>query len=505
MAVDTDNNVLPFNPLKQSALLGHLIINEQFFKMTHTKIRPSYFLSEKSSQIYKLLTKYYTENHVFPTRAEFRHCMTIEIMEPAERNVLLAFISKAIMDTQQIRIDAIKPELTEWLHSVILMKGMTAAQEHFNRQQIKECHEKLMVAVKEVQTTSFDRGQAVTFSNFKEYLNESETERLSAVTTGLKILDEQLLKGATAGGLQKGDTTIMMGAVNQGKSTCLITMACANIRESKDVFYMSHEGRPEDLRLKILSNMLQCPIDEIFNYYKDNEKLAKLSATTKLIETHLKYIPYNKAGGMTIEEVVPIIRATQEEWMATHDGKGFDLLVSDYPAILTTELARRGTLQKRNMDQVVYNNYIQLALEYKFHSLLAIQTNREGSKVNKHMNGETRLLEMEDVKESWDPMAEASNVITINRSQQAANKNLIIYNVAKCRSNTVGVAVYAKSDFANNRTHSNELGGFAYKGMRNAEHVVDELWAAYKNETIDELHVSRHSGRGGDQTITITP
>ncbi len=422
--------------------------------------------------------------------------MTIEFMEPAKRGLILAYITKAIVDTQQIRIDAIKPELTEWLHSVILMKGMSEAQDLFNKQQIKECHSKLMIAVKEVQTTSFDRGQAVTFNNFQEYLSKAGEERLEALTTGLDVLDKQLLKGTTGGGLQKGDTTIIMAPVNIGKTTCLITMACANILKSKDVFFMTHEGRPEDIRLKILSNILQCPIDLIFDYYRDPAKLAKLTAVTALIEKHLKYIPYNKAGGMTIEEVVPIIRSTQEEWMANHDGKGFDLLVSDYPAILTTELARKGTLQKRNMDQVVYNNYIQLALEYKFHSLLAIQTNREGSKINKHMGGDNRLLVMEDVKESWDPMAEASNVLTLNRSPQAINKGLIIYNVAKCRSNTAGVAVYAKSNFASNITHSNELGGFAYQGMRSAEHIVEELWSAYSNKTITDMEIERHSARG---------
>ncbi len=41
MADESDGYTLPFNSLKQSALLGHLIINEQFFKMTYTKIKPT--------------------------------------------------------------------------------------------------------------------------------------------------------------------------------------------------------------------------------------------------------------------------------------------------------------------------------------------------------------------------------------------------------------------------------------------------------------------------------
>lgn len=482
----SDNFTLPFNQLKQSALLGHLLVNEKFFKLVQNKIKPSYFISERMSKVFDLLNKYYEKYKTYPKREEFRGALMVEILDPKERNNLLAYITKAISDTQWVRLDLIKPELTEWLHSVILMRALTQSQDLFNNQKIKECHIKLMEAVKEVSTTSFNNSEAISFLNYKEYLVNAKEDRKEAITTGLDVLDKCLLDGATGGGLQKGDTTIVMAPVNIGKSTFLISVICANVIKGKDILYMTHEGKPEDLRLMLIANLLKCTRAEVIESYKDDAKLKKLELATNLLEKHLKYIPYNKAGAMTIENVVPIIRSAQEEWQALHSGKGFDLLVSDYPGKLGTDQAKKGNMPPRFVDKIVYDEYIQLALEYNLHALLAIQTNREGSKVNKGITGDGRLLGMEDVKESWDPMAGANNVITLNRSPKSVEKGLIILNIAKSRSNKAGLTIYAKSDFPHCNTHSNELGAFAYEGLRNAESQVEELWGLYQNRIISD-------------------
>lgn len=486
-----DNITLPFSAIKQSSLIGHLLINEQFFKLVYKRIKPTWFLSERLSQIYKFLVKYYDTRSSFPKINEFLTYSEINSLDLKEKGIIISYVHKCLMETQQIRLEAIVPELTEWLHSVILVNSLKEAQILFNKKDIKQCHAQLMEAVKEVTATTFSKGNEITFTDFKEYLQESEKDRAESITTGLKILDQSLLENAVGGGLQKGDTTIIMAPVNAGKTTFLLSVACHNIVKGKDVFLMTHEGAPGDIRLKILSNLLRCQISEIFNLYKTPEGIAKLQMITAQVDKHLKYIPYNKAGGMVIEEVVPIIRANQEDWMSEHNGKGFDLLISDYPAILTTELARKGTLQKRNADQVVYNNYVQLALEYQFHSLLAIQTNREGSKINSRISGDGRLLRMEDVKESWDPMAEASNVITINRSPHAENNNYIVLSIAKCRNNSKGLAIAAKSCYKNNTTHSEELGGFVYKPTRNPEELALGLFEQYYNQRVPDEETIR--------------
>lgn len=476
---------LPFSEIKQNSLLGHILVNESFFKTVNKRIKPNWFLAERNSRIFEEFVNYCDKFGTFPTVSEFKSSKFFTLQEPKERMVLFSYIDRAVAETQNVPLSSLRSELTEWLHSIILFKSMFDGQDAYNRKDIKRCHDVLMAAVKEVTTTNFDKGNVFSFDDYKEYLKEAENSRGSALTTGLGILDQALLKDATRGGLLLGDTTLVMSPVNCGKTSCLITIACHNVRAGKDVLVMTHEGAPSDIRLKILANMLDCPIPKIFELYKTKEGNAIIDTCVKMLNKHLKYIPYNKAG-MTVEEVVPIIRANHEEKIATNNGKGFDLLVSDYPAILTTELAKKGTLQRRNIDEVIYGNYVQLALEYNFHSLLAIQTNREGSRVNKQQKGENRLLTIEDVMESWGPIAMASNVITLNRSPAAIKKEILTFNVAKCRSNETGVAIVAKSNFAHCVTHSEKLGGVAYRGSRTNEDQVEEILNIYKNQQIPE-------------------
>lgn len=620
-----DGTVLPFSGTKQNALLGHMMINEKFFKIVHQKIKPTWFLSEKNSQAYKLLLNFYEKYKIFPKSQELLNSPELLSMDIKERNSLISYIGRNIMETQQVRLETIKPELTEWLHTVILMKSMSTAEKFFNGKDIKRCHSELMAAVKEVSTTTFENGDVITFADFDDYLKESKIDRENALTTGLGVLDRALLSGAKNGGLQYRDTTIVMAPVNSGKclgkdtpvimadgtrrmvqdikngeqvmgpdgkprnvtgvtigrsrmfkivprdggmewvcndihilslrayynseiinvpldryiatspsfkenykmwrakpdgkielysfdikeirhgryfgfeldgdhlfllgdftvthnTRFLITVSCHNILQGKTVLFMTHEGDPKQLRIQFLSNILGLPVEDVVKLRESEHGRLKLTPAVAMLDKHLKYIPYNKAGAMYIERVVPIIRAAQEEWMGNHNGKGFDLLVSDYPALLQTETASKGMLPKREIDRIVYDNYVQLALEYGFHALLAIQTNREGSKINKGLANQNRVLEMEDVKESWDPMAEASNVLTLNRSPDAERKGILLINIAKSRTNAKGTVIVANSNFGCNTTHSEQLGGMAYSGSAMPDEIVNDIWETWKGQ-----------------------
>lgn len=478
-----DKITLPFLETKQQALIGHMFGSESFFKAVCTKIKPEWFLSEKNSILYKYMLNYYKKYSHSPTITELKNFSEITALEPKKMLMIQAHADVCRAATGLIRLSSITPELTEWLHSVILVKSLKEAERLFNNKNIKECHTKLMESVREISNTSFDKGQIVDFKDYKHFLQVVQEERKMALSTGLTLLDQAILKNAVGGGLQKGDTTIVMAPVNQGKSSFLITVICHNIRSGKDVLYMTHEGSPSDLRLKIMANMLDCEIDQVFKMGNTQEGLRKLETVSKLLDAHLRYIPYNKAG-MTIEDVVPIIRLNQEEWMAAHEGKGFDLLVSDYPAILSTEQARKGNLNRRDKDQIVYNYYIQLALEYGFHSLLAIQTNRDGSRINRGQ-GDHRLLTLEDVSESWDPIKEATNIITLNRPPEAHDKGYVIYYVCKSRGNQTGLAIAAQSKFGHCVTHSNMLKSIQFVGSRSDDERINDLILQINNSRIN--------------------
>jgi len=186
---------------------------------------------------------------------------------------------------------------------------------------------------------------------------------------------------------------------------------------------------------------------------------------------------------LDVEEVISIVRRKQEERIAKY-GAGYKILIDDYPAKLTTTQNSKGNYSKRTVDEIVYNNFAQLALENNFHSLCAIQTNREGSKVNKGQK-EDRLLTMEDVLESWGAMTTATNVWTINRDPMAKVKNRLTYYIDKSRSSETGFAVVCRTKFGNSITHSDKLGATYYQAYGTYSDKVDKLLGDYNGRKID--------------------
>lgn len=265
-------------------------------------------------------------------------------------------------------------------------------------------------------------------------------------------------------------------------TTCMITMMAANLKLLKKVLFITHEGRKDDIVDKIWSNITGKPKDELRRLYKTDEKL--FTGASYFFKKYLTYMHIVDPALMTVEHVASVIERKQQEAI-NKDGKGFDLLVVDYPAKLTTDYSARVNMQFRQSEHYVYNYFVQLGLKHKFHVLGAIQANREASKNNK-FQGEygthNRLVTMEDVSESWGPMTVATNVLSINRNDSYGNK--VIYHLCKSRSSETGWSVLAKSDYSKAIVHSNELGGLVYKGNTSVVKIDDGVLEQYLGKTL---------------------
>jgi hypothetical protein len=197
------------------------------------------------------------------------------------------------------------------------------------------------------------------------------------------------------------------------------------------------------------------------------------------------WIPLTKPG-YTVEECDSVINRKVDEHLQ-RTGRQFSLFIDDYPAILQSEKNAKGMLQKRHSDDLVYSYVVRWALSFKFHSLAAIQGNRESAKINrKTKEDETRLLTMEDVSEAYGPMMTATNVLTINRDQNAMAKGVVTYLLCKSRSSETGYAVMCKSDYSRAITHSNALGGTWYRGTATMTDRIDDMLGNYNGQGIPD-------------------
>lgn len=473
---------LPFNQHKQRAVLGHLLGNERFFKQAYHQIKPDWFSQEMlTRRIFEIMLRLSREGTHHPTRYEIEAADELMVETAAEQKKIEKHISLCTDASSQYLLDAMREELTVWLRSVVFAKSITLAGKAYNQSRFDEVQALFEDTSRKVRDVDFNSIGEYHFKDPIDFFQEVAEVSKGALSTGLKPLDYALVGTPDCGGFLPGDTTLMMAPVNIGKSSSMITITGHNLRRGKNVLLMTHEGRPDDIAKKIYTSMIGIPASHMLEYlHKVPGAHDHALDITKRMDRNLTYIPYNKAG-MAVEDVIPVIRRAQED-LAAKNGKGYDLLVVDYPAKLTTTRAAKGNLPRREIDRIVYDYYVQLALEYNFHALLAIQTNREGSKVN---NGkEDRLLTMEDVSESWGVMEMATNVITLNRSPEAKQRERLTYYIAKSRSNETGIAVVCKSDYATATTHSDELGATWYSDQRTMEDRIDNLLEQYKNQPI---------------------
>ncbi len=474
---------LPFEKNKQYAVLGHLLETDRFFLQANGKILPEWFADPYSCRVLAAKVKFYAEFNRCPSVAELRDQPEFLREDQRMRNRINEAINTSLNYAKEYGLDAISRELTTWLHAQVYQRAIRASARLYNNKKPIEAYALVDEAVREIKYTTFEDDKEERFDNHLADFDKAQREYNNALTFGCSTFDKLLTPKARGGCLLPGDMSIILAPVNVGKTTSMITTIKHNVWKRKKVLFITHEGRPSDIKEKIWCAMLDCTPQQLYANYTTTQGREAIAVVNRYIRDNLTYLPLNKAG-LCVEDVAAVIRKRQDEALVK-TGRGYDLVVDDYPAKLTTQQSKGGQLAKRNADEIVYNYFAQLALEYNFHVLCAIQTNREGSKVNKGQR-EDRLLTMEDVQESWGPMTAATNVWTINRSPRDKPKNRLIYHIDKSRSSETGWAIVCKTNYAHSITHSDDLGATYFRGESSHADKLDQYMDQYQGQEMPD-------------------
>lgn len=458
----TADESLPFSIPKQEALLGHLLRDSRFFLMARPRIKEQWWANSRLSKLWGMAVRL-SEGFSRPmTASELGECPEMAVMDQAERLQFQSVIARCISRSGEFGLDLLQSDLTDWFRCRVYLAGMKKSEGLFNAAargggrnsaQLKEAFEELRRVTRDIDEASFEFGQVESVRI--EDIEAAKEDIKTAVNFGLEKLNSLLApEGMGFVSLLRGDMTVLLAPTNVGKTTTMVTIAAINLLEERDVLLITHEGRIGDIKLKIWQCMMEDTRQRLMNRMYEPGYRAELKKIEELLEKHLEFMPLNKAG-LTVEEVEVIIRRRQETWQTKHMGKGFDLVIDDYAAKLTTQQARGGQFALRQIHEVVYNYFSQIALEHNVHVVTAIQTNRDGSRVNSRTakGAEARFLTMEDVMEAWGPMTTATNVVSINRPPEAQAKNVTGFYLAKSRSSKVGVVFLAQSKFECARSH----------------------------------------------------
>lgn len=483
---------LAFDVVKEAALVGHLTREKKFLSQFRHLCKPEHFIEHRHRVIVEELFRFWDLYKRLPTSAEFQTSWRSE--DEKTRREILTTLSMCGLRTVDFPLDTIRSELTEWVQSKNVYETLSNAAEEYNREKPEAAIRLIRELAQNIGRMNFDADKEERF-DLEEMFASRSKELEGASTFGLKVVDKLLLPETTHGGLLPGDLTILLAPTNTGKTSTMITIARHNLLtrhastgEMRKVLFLTHEGRPEDIKMKMLCSLMKVSKPELDRMYLDNNPYLERMA--KILAENFTYVPLNEPG-QTVESVASIIQIKQDEAKARW-GRGYDLVIDDYPAKLTTATAKGGNMTRRNIDEYVYNYFVQMALEHKFHVVCAIQSNREGSKINRGFKGhEKRLLSMEDVLESWGPMTLATNVISLNRDPKAAAKEIMTFYICKSRSNQTGFAVAAKSNFPACITHGEEKGAIYYLSDMPMLEKVDHLLSLYRGNQVPETEVQQ--------------
>lgn len=478
---------LPFEQKQQDAILGYCLIDKNFFVLVKDRLKSTWFLDPWTAKAFDAYVKFYAKyGHEPKSDDEFFLFDDLYVLPPLERTKTKAAIIRARQETSNYSLDVLRTGLTGWMQSRVYHHYVNHSATLFNSRKFTEAKSVLATAVKELQEISFEGKAPADFSNPRELIQSVVALSKNALTLGHPLLDRLLNPDCVSGSLLPGDSTVFLSPTNIGKTTTKITIAVANLMLGKKVIFITHEGRKADIMEKIWCSMLRCTKAQFRTLALSDEPavVQQISAIAKLIAQNLVYIDYQKPGS-TVEEVVSMVRQHQQRLVAK-EGKGYDLFVNDYPALLGAEGLSNLRMERRHKDAYVYRYLVDYAGEQEMHGLYSIQTNREGSKKNRRVGqfeNKNSLVTLEDVQEAYEVTNSATNLITINRSPEDQRDDRTVFLICKSRSSQTNIAVACRSDFRRARSHDAQLAATWWSGTESLDQL-DSLLLEYGNREV---------------------
>lgn len=352
----------------------------------------------------------------------------------------------------------IKTQMTGWIQHNVFKHEIQKIAEVYNQRKYDEVPATIMESHRKALAATFETDDREVILDFNKFYDEIKAqEAADCCTIGHPDFDEILkegskiknanapdLTGSTRGSLIPGQTSILLGPTNSGKTTTIVTIAVANILMGKNVMVVSHEQKSSEIFDKILRCLAGLPKGEYEDMVKNPDHPLK-GGLIKRMYDNLYYHHWVKSGNMYVEPVIAMIRQSHERLKA-ETGHGYDLVIDDYPGKLKLRSSGRNSKRYEEMCSI-YDEFVIAAKQDGYHCLLPAQVNRAGYLNNRGDGDSTRMLDAADSAGSFDLTHLADNIITINRNPRDVAANRIKFHMAKSRSASTGLTFVTKTDF----------------------------------------------------------
>ena len=473
---------LDFSKEFQEAIVGHMIRDYPFFLKCTMQLEGHWFFDPLVSELFKLSKNFYLKysRHL---KSEMELASEIQKAHPiiSDAQPYLTKMNLCILSSKNIGLDVITPDMTGWIKKVKSQDAVLTFVDKHNSKNYSEAQDFLAGEIKIIQQAGFEPDDEEDFTDALSFADESAIEYKDCLTMGHPLFDELLLEGSsikssltqdemikkdastlykklTKGSLVKGDTTMILGPSNVGKTTTVISIISANLLCGRRVLYITHEQSASQIKIKIFQNMLRMEREEFVSKKRrgaPTDSCDLIQHVGNGIDKLLTYRSWIKSTDMKVESVIGWINLKQEQSITAHQ-KGYDLIVVDYPGKLISDRFGRNHSTWEQLDYI-YDQFVNLGLEFKSHVILPVQTNRQGLKINQGDASDGRLIGQGEAGGSFGIMQRASNVITLNRTPADVENNIMKFLIAKSRTGATGNVFITSTDFKRSCTHGIHL------------------------------------------------
>ena len=400
----------------ETIILSHLRLNEPFARKVLPFIKSEYFSNASFKCTYTLLEDYVNKYKVWPTK----EALLIDLSNKTGLNENVFNNSKeTIID---VKID--KSTSEDWLIDLT---------ETFCKE--RAMHNALIQAIKIVENDKSEN--ALTLNGIPKLMNDAISISFDTsvghdfVEDADKRYDFYHLKQnhipfdmdtfntITNGGLINKTLNVLMAITGGGKSRFMCHCASTNLRDGKNVLYITLEMAEERIAERIDANLLDIPINELSQIPKQiyENKINRLRETTKgkLI---IKEYPTASAGANHFRYLLNELKLK----------KNFkpDIIYIDYINICCSSRLKMGA----NVNSYSYIKSIAeelrgLAVEFDLPVVTATQINRSGFNSSD--------LEMENISESIGLPATCDILFALIVNEELDNLNQILVKQLKNR------------------------------------------------------------------------
>ncbi len=451
--IDKPDSGLANSEKMQQALLGYMLTDFGFAQKCKTFLEPNLFISTNLSEMFAATCAFMEQYKTVPSP----DALCDYLADKPHFKLSRPYAHDCVGLTAKYRYEFVRDSISDWIRISLFKKSINSGIKCIQTGDLDGITREMRMFFDQATKAQFGATGTYDFSDPLKDFKELTKLYQSDITTGIKEFDELL-----GGGFLRSTHTVLLSPLNVGKTTAALNFAVHNLFRGKDVLLLTHEDLDLNIATKIRYRMLKMTRSEVHDaIVKEDKGFEKaLMGVNKILEDHLVYI--GRTRSFYVEDVVNEIRV-QAEQLYTKKQKYFDLVIDDYPGKLSSH-KMTNLKDIRHGVKYCYNEFERLAQEYKWHQISPVQTNREGYNRNKYREVADEMLDAGDISESLGVAQDASNIISLNRSDKDAAMNRMYFKIVKTRGAPANSVIQTNTCFKIGLTHDQAIGHTIIKG-----------------------------------------